>query len=54
MHITILIQRTQKAAALTSSSTLFCRLALDPTALLGASVCKHPASPAMLAGQRRD
>jgi hypothetical protein len=28
--------------------------ALDPTALLGASGCKHPASPAMLAGQRRD
>jgi hypothetical protein len=28
--------------------------ALDPTALLGASVCKHPASPVMLAGQRRD
>jgi len=28
--------------------------ALDPTALLGASWCKHPASPAMLAGQRRD
>jgi hypothetical protein len=29
-------------------------LALDPTALLGASGYKHPASPAMLAGQRRD
>jgi hypothetical protein len=28
--------------------------ALDPTALLGASGCKHPVSPAMLAGQRRD
>jgi hypothetical protein len=28
--------------------------ALDPTALLGASGCKHPASPAMLAGQRRE
>jgi hypothetical protein len=28
--------------------------ALDPTALLGASRVKHPASPAMLAGQRRD
>jgi hypothetical protein len=28
--------------------------ALDPTALLGASGCKHPASTAMLAGQRRD
>ena len=28
--------------------------ALDPTALLGASGCKHPEAPAMLAGQRRD
>jgi len=28
--------------------------ALDPTALLGASWCKHPEAPAMLAGQRRD
>ena len=28
--------------------------ALDPTAFLGAPGCKHPASPAMLAGQRRD
>jgi hypothetical protein len=27
---------------------------LDPTALLGASGCKHPEAPAMLAGQRRD
>jgi hypothetical protein len=28
--------------------------ALDLTALLRASGCKHPASPAMLSGQRRD
>jgi len=28
--------------------------ALDPTALLGASWCKHPEAPAMLAGQRRE
>jgi hypothetical protein len=26
---------------------------LDPTARLGASWCKHPEAPAMLAGQRR-
>lgn len=30
------------------------KIGRDPTALLGASGCKHPASPAMLAGQRRD
>ncbi len=28
--------------------------ALDPTALFGASGCKHPEAPAMLAGQRRE
>ena len=44
----ILARRTPRGNALMSIK------ALDPTALFGASGCKHPEAPAMLAGQRRE